>query len=266
MNFLQRWRQTSIANKMLVITGFLMAVGTFFLAGAAVFQYLAMKEQAEITRNQLDTMKEQSNVVQRQLIVMQGQANSAREQTDAMKESLGLTIRAVNATEKQANTAQVSARAAERGATVAAQSLQLEQRPIVGIQSVTLKGHFAAGEQIGAIITLVNTGKTPAVKATFYGQVIFTTRSEPPQETSEPESTLMVLSPQARFPILVQFPFELNDQAITRFAKYHPHFLVWGHIAYSDISGRSYLTEFAFYSVEPDYSAFAECPVHNTFK
>jgi hypothetical protein len=46
----QRWRKTTVANQAMVISTSLVALGTFFLAIAAVFQYLSAREQARTAR------------------------------------------------------------------------------------------------------------------------------------------------------------------------------------------------------------------------
>jgi hypothetical protein len=47
MTLLQRWRQTALHNKALVITSVLVAFGTVFYAGAAAFQIWLMKESMD---------------------------------------------------------------------------------------------------------------------------------------------------------------------------------------------------------------------------
>jgi hypothetical protein len=47
MNIFQRWKQTSIANKSLVVSSFLMAFGTIFYAGAASVQVWIMHRTAK---------------------------------------------------------------------------------------------------------------------------------------------------------------------------------------------------------------------------
>ena len=55
MNLLQRWKNTTIANKALVVTSGLMAFGTLFYAGAAILQVCIMKQTARETSTQTQT-------------------------------------------------------------------------------------------------------------------------------------------------------------------------------------------------------------------
>jgi chromosome segregation ATPase len=138
MKILQRWLQTSLANKMLVITGCLMAAGTLSLAAAATFQYLVTREQAEITRGQLQTMRDQTSAMQGQLDSINDQAASMREQTNTLRESLEETKsivrqneRVVKATEIQAASSAISAGAARKTTHIAEESMILSSRPYV---------------------------------------------------------------------------------------------------------------------------------------
>src|SRR6266849_1330942 len=115
--------KTSLPNKLLVIASGLMAFGTLFYGGVAIFQYRMMREQSETTKGQLGAMQEQANLIQGQLNTMRDQANSMRAQTNTLNESLAETRKAVNAAEKQAGTSQTSARAAEASAKFAGKTV-----------------------------------------------------------------------------------------------------------------------------------------------
>lgn len=56
MNLFQRWKQTTIANKGLVFSSFLMALGTLFYAGAATVQVFIMKHSARDASLQTDKL------------------------------------------------------------------------------------------------------------------------------------------------------------------------------------------------------------------
>ena len=61
MNLFQRWKQTTIANKGLVLSSILMAFGTLFYAGAAIVQVRIMKRSARDVSSQTDKLIEQAN-------------------------------------------------------------------------------------------------------------------------------------------------------------------------------------------------------------
>ncbi len=54
MRIFQRWKQTALHNKALVLTGVIVAVGTLVYTGAAVFQYCLMKQAAKENSDQID--------------------------------------------------------------------------------------------------------------------------------------------------------------------------------------------------------------------
>jgi len=60
MNLLQRWKQTTISNKALVITGCLAAFGTLFYAGAATIQVCIMRKSARDASWQMEKLIQQA--------------------------------------------------------------------------------------------------------------------------------------------------------------------------------------------------------------
>jgi uncharacterized protein YlxW (UPF0749 family) len=132
MNLYQRWKRVSLPNKLLASASVLMAFGTLFYAGVAIFQYRMTREQADTTKSQLKAMQEQSNVMQRSLDTLRDQANSARAQTNTLNETLRETKKTADATVSQANTSRLSARAAERSVEISSQSLYIGNVPMSG--------------------------------------------------------------------------------------------------------------------------------------
>jgi len=161
MKLSQRWKQTSLPNKLLAGASGLMALGTLFYAGVAIFQYRMMREQAEITKGQLRTMQDQSNIIQGQLSAMQDQANSIRAQTNTLNESLTETRKSVSAAEKQANASQISAKAAEESATIARQAFDIGERPIIVVKLATMP-NLGPDVYLSPLVTIHNVGTTPA--------------------------------------------------------------------------------------------------------
>jgi len=74
MTHWQRWKQISLPNKLLVVASILMAFGTLFYGGVAIFQYRMMREQSETAKRQLAAMQEQSDVMQKSLENFRDQA------------------------------------------------------------------------------------------------------------------------------------------------------------------------------------------------
>ena len=71
MKILQRWKQTALHNKALVVTSILVAIGTLFYTGAAIFQYCLMKQSAIEQLNLMkQTAKENSEQIDKQIIYL----------------------------------------------------------------------------------------------------------------------------------------------------------------------------------------------------
>src|SRR5579871_2920952 len=56
MKLIQRWRQTALHNKALVVTSVLVAFGTLFYAAAAAFQVWLMNEAAKESAAQMERL------------------------------------------------------------------------------------------------------------------------------------------------------------------------------------------------------------------
>lgn len=61
MTLRQRWTQTSLPNKLLIVTGGLVAFGTLFYAGAAAFQICLMQQNARDSAAQVERLVSATN-------------------------------------------------------------------------------------------------------------------------------------------------------------------------------------------------------------
>jgi|SRR5882762_5327314 len=62
MTLFQRWKQTALHNKALVLTGVIVALGTLFGTGAAIFQAYMMRENDRETTEQINKLIQAANV------------------------------------------------------------------------------------------------------------------------------------------------------------------------------------------------------------
>ena len=85
MNLRQRWKQTSLPNKLLVITGALVAFGTLFYAGAAVVQIWILEESVQQSRDALNASIEMSHNDQRAWIAIESMAITLLEAGQPLK-------------------------------------------------------------------------------------------------------------------------------------------------------------------------------------
>ena len=63
MTLLQRWKNTALHNKALVWASILVAFGTLFYAGAAVFQICMMKHLARDSSSQTDKLIAKADII-----------------------------------------------------------------------------------------------------------------------------------------------------------------------------------------------------------
>ena len=97
MTLRQRWKQTSLPNRLLVITGALVAFGTLFYAGAAVVQICILEESVRQSRAALNASIEMSHNDQRAWVAIESMAITLLEadkplQTEVKIMNTGKTI------------------------------------------------------------------------------------------------------------------------------------------------------------------------------
>jgi len=138
MKLLQRWRQTAIANQLMVITTTIVAFGTLFYAAAAIFQIYILNKSAEQTTKQTDKLiaatqrladttvdalneakksnKETAEKVDRLIEANKSLADSGKRSAGAAKISaaaattvIGQNERLMKAAETQASASQITA-------------------------------------------------------------------------------------------------------------------------------------------------------------
>jgi hypothetical protein len=135
VNLSQRWKQTSVANKLLVYTGALVAFGTFFYAGAAVFQVCLMHISAVETAKQNDKL-----------------IAEAKRIAATMEESNRQNQIALDASLKQA----------QRALDASIENARLDQRAWISCKGLKSEKELKAGELNPFWLTFINSGKTPA--------------------------------------------------------------------------------------------------------
>ena len=158
MNILQRWKQTSIANKSLVISGFLMAFGTLFYAAAASLQVWIMHRSAKDAAVQTDKI----------IHAAQAQACAAQKIADASDRNARAADKFATAARDQADRMKELATEAGRQADIARdavavnrESAEKDQRPWVLVPAGSEKFiPLAVGEDVVDTIKIVNIGKT----------------------------------------------------------------------------------------------------------
>jgi len=167
MNLFQRWKQTTIANKGLVFSSFLMAFGTLFYAGAASVQVYIMSRSAHDASVQTDKL---IKAAQTQASAATKFAAAAQTQADRMKELVDKAGTQTGATNRLAEEGRGQANTAREAMTANIDSAQQDRRPWVGIRvECSTCQQFEADGSLNASIAgvIANSGKTPAVGMKF---------------------------------------------------------------------------------------------------
>lgn len=147
MRLLQRWNQTAIHNKALVLTSVLVAFGTLFYAAAAVLQVYIMREAARSSSEQTARLIEAAN---KNAAAAKSFSNTATSVDARIKDAEADFRRLSRSTEESLKATQNSFRA--------------DQRAWVGVGDYSTP-QLDPKEPFKFDIPLLNTGKTPAIRA-----------------------------------------------------------------------------------------------------
>ena len=236
MKFLQRWKQTALHNKALVLTGVLVASGTLFYAGAAIFQICLMKYTAKQATVQTERLIAEANRI----------ANSIEKTLEQSKKSLDASI----------------------------EMARRDQRAWIGPIEVTPAWRDAANNPIfikeGASavfgVVIVNSGKSPALKVK--SKIKFITlpadrEFAPNYDKLQSQSSVVVIQPQMRLTV----PTALSSKAVTasdiNIIKNGGAILyLFGEITYEDVFKIPHLTTFCM-ALAPTLDGFIAHKTYN---
>ena len=163
MNPWQRWKQTTIANQLMVITTAIVAFGTLFYVGVAIFQYRLMKDSASQSSEQTDKLiAATQRMAETTIKAFEEAKRSNKEISERAERALQVSRDFADAATIQAKTSKTSAEAA-----VAA------QRPWISVD-VRIEEPLLITEQevrIGLTFTITNSGNSPAVNTRVIPQL-----------------------------------------------------------------------------------------------
>jgi len=173
MTILQRWKNTALHNKALVWASALVAFGTLFYAGAAVFQICMMNRLAKETSIQTDRLICKADKISNSIGTMVIDNESAlKENRDAIQTTLTENrneLAKVLGQNRDSLNASVSQGKAALDASI--ESSHTDQRPWVSIVRWKLSEDPSSGKDFAIIIGPINTGKTPALSVTAISQL-----------------------------------------------------------------------------------------------
>ncbi len=263
------WKRTHIANRLMVWTTAVVAFGTLFYAGAAIWQIhvlkLSAQQQAEQT-NRLIAAAERAATI----------ANTAADDAHrANEEMLNKAERLTHANEeivktatKQANASMSQASTAKRGTDIAEETLKTEWRPSLGVLVAIMKD-AEVGKPAEVDVVFQNFGRSPAknmttITTTWWGTQVCI---EPPQNSpilpgqigsrgNLPMNVTRVSHGSTAIP-LSQAVFDLVQADPPKIWAY-----VFSRAEYEDSRGGHYFTEF-YGRYNFKLKVLQECPTHN---
>lgn len=235
MKLPQRWEQTTLANKLMVITTAIVAFGTVFYVVVAAFQWKLMKTSGEQTSLQIDRLIVEARHV----------ADTSAENTRQSKAALDATI----------------------------ENFHLEQRAWVGPTIVSYPTHIVngnkvyvkEGEKFATVIAVKNSGKTPArdvrtVTTVFFEKTGTILKQLVPINVKDLQG-VGILQPGANLELNAVFPTNggvISKNDIEEITRGKAVISIVSEISYEDVFKKSHFTKFCF-QLSPDLAVFHGC-------
>jgi hypothetical protein len=249
MHMLRGWKQTSTSNKLMVWTSILVAFGTLFYGGAAVFQYCLMKSTAD-----------SADVQTKKLI------NEAGRMATAMETSNVQAQKALEASIKQA----------QKALDISVGNAKLDQRAWVGPIEATEplfsdgsdKVYVKEGMKTTLGVVVINTGKTPALKHRHkIGMHIIKAETAlvPDYPTTKTPSSITVIQPGGRVIEEVTSNTVMTKELLDKLSSGDYILYLHGIINYEDIFRVPHETTFCMY-LKPNLKTLSACETYNETK
>ena len=186
------------------------------------------------------------------------------KQSKALEGTLMETQEIVRATKDGANAAMRSADAAEKAVEATINSIRLEQRAWVGVKHMRWRREFKKGEKLEAVISVENTGRTPALDVIVKkgSGTVYPTK----KILSRPvrgETALIVIAPNNSFASLRTVSEGLTETDIRLLKSGERSVYVYGTITYLDIFKRTHKTGFCGFYTEDAFPALEFCRTMN---
>lgn len=264
MNILQRWKQTALHNKGLVLSSALVAFGTIFYAGAAAFQVCILKTTARQSSEQVNqlTMKAQGIV-------------------DAMNQALSDNRNALAEAFRQ-NKASLDAEQDQykRSLKATIDQFHLDQRAWLGTREFHTV-EFSKEKGLAVDIAFANSGKTPARDVEDAVEYILSSTAVA-GPTTDQDKELIFDPAQAVAPqgiLIVHLGWATPARAANRPSEYlgqqdivskfdlidsQKEFLYYfGRLRYKDVFGNVRNTKFCLFLANPKTKELAYCDSFN---
>lgn len=173
------------------------------------------------------------------------QSAQAEAQARTMTDSLVETRRLITATYSLSSEAKRSADLAQQSFTATQQALRLDQRAWVSADHFELMAEPEEGKDVMATVTMVNTGKTPAIDVHEYTD-IYIWEGEPPEnslvERGQPKSLAIIPPGSTKISFKTPLGLKLNSTQLAKYADHSLSLYVKSIIRYKDVFAQPHRT------------------------
>lgn len=236
-------------------TDIAVAFFTVCLVGVAIWQGIIFRGQwQEMHSGGMDT-HDLAVAAQIQAGAARAQADEAKAQVDELGESLKKTDALIEQATAQTKATQALAQNSKANLDVTRDSEHLAERAWIGVQTEMLST-YTAGKPIAATINLSNTGRSPALRISYTGNLSVLKKGEKPVFLYDWQlndwSGVQPIPPQGGYQIFVsqgdrQVLYEENK---TRIDRQQDIIWVWGTVEYEDIFSQRHTTRFCGYTLD----------------
>jgi hypothetical protein len=204
MKLLQRWKQTAIHNKALVLTSAIVACGTLFYAVAAIFQIYLMDSAAKNSADQTEKL----------IVEMRRQSQSMKDMAEANKKAVELATQSLKTTQEL---------------------FRLDQRAWISVIKGSLIEPLDA-KKIFFRFVIKNSGKTPALRVRFNNKAwIISSTGQILTKNEKKNNREVSYGPGEEEPIFLVWGKPLSQQQIDDMQSGRIIFFVEVELIYFDI-------------------------------
>lgn len=270
------WRASSAPTKLMVILTAIICGANLLYAVFAAWQLWKIDDQIELSAQQTDAMKKQLAVMEQTLRDSQASsAETSKHNTgmlDANKKLAEAAKLQAEGISKTVEVGRITARAAEKSASLAQAALANERPSIGAIASQMMK--IDAGKPMTIVMRFMNTGRLPARNVTTSTRMVVLTTSDrdtcppiPPEGTESSMASRSTIAINGYKDVFYTDPrIKVSERDIQGISSRKIQIYIYGRVDYIGMTDApKYFTSF-YGRYNPDLNAFDECPHGNDAK
>ena len=265
MDNFQRWKKSSIANQLMVITTTVVAFGTLFYVGVAVFQYYLMKESAIEASAQTDRLiAATQRMADATLKALDVTKKSNKETADRAERAIRVSKDFADAAASQAETskktakaAEISASAAQNGVEVVKTGILIANRAYISIDKMRFLNPLEPNKPVSLVFEFANDGNSSAevsgASTKYIGAIL-----QPCKYSTEPAFQKIMVAPKSpRTQRVSIFRQGLSQQDIEAIQQGRNIFQICIKGTYNSLNENYQFENCSYYS--PEMNTFMEC-------